>query len=119
MTYAEKLKDPRWQKKRLEILNRDKWKCHYCGDEKSTLHVHHEMYFKGKEPWDIPNECLNTVCENCHDFLHTTYKTFTHLEKYLLSCLIQRDWDDRAHPEFGFSKLKNIIKDIKKNGLGF
>lgn len=30
MSYAEQLKDPRWQKKRLEILNRDEWKCTWC-----------------------------------------------------------------------------------------
>lgn len=28
MTYAEKLKDPRWQKKRLRILERDAFACH-------------------------------------------------------------------------------------------
>ncbi len=30
MTYAEQLKDPRWQKRRLEILQRDEWRC-LCG----------------------------------------------------------------------------------------
>lgn len=39
--YSEKLKNPRWQKKRLEIFERDGWKCRACQDEKSTLHVHH------------------------------------------------------------------------------
>jgi len=27
LTYSEKLKDPRWQKKRLEILSRDNFTC--------------------------------------------------------------------------------------------
>jgi len=29
-TYAEKLKHPLWQRKRLEILNRDGFKCAQC-----------------------------------------------------------------------------------------
>lgn len=28
-TYAEKLKDPRWQKRRLEIFERDDWTCQF------------------------------------------------------------------------------------------
>jgi len=65
-SYAEKLKDPRWQKKRLEILERDEWKCMSCGDKENTLHVHHIFYFPGKEPWDVHNGFLITLCEKCH-----------------------------------------------------
>lgn len=66
MRYAEKLKDPRWQKKRLEILDRDCWHCGECGDANSTLHVHHGAYFSGVAPWDYPEDTLFTLCENCH-----------------------------------------------------
>lgn len=66
MTYAEKLKDPRWQKKRLEILNRDGFKCTRCESEKKTLHVHHLYYNKGFEPWEARSEHLETLCEDCH-----------------------------------------------------
>jgi len=65
-SYAEKLKDPRWQKKRLQILNRDKWKCKLCGDEKTSLQVHHKEYINGNDPWDYDNSMLITVCEHCH-----------------------------------------------------
>jgi 5-methylcytosine-specific restriction endonuclease McrA len=64
MTYSEKLRDPRWQKKRLEILNRDEFTCTICGDDKSTLHVHHNAY--AGEPWEADNNLLTTLCENCH-----------------------------------------------------
>lgn len=64
MTYAEKLKDPRWQKKRLEVLNRDKWMCKSCGDTSSTLHVHHQKY--SGDPWEIDARYLITLCEQCH-----------------------------------------------------
>lgn len=65
VTYSEKLKDPRWQKKRLEILQRDEFSCQSCFDDKSTLHVHHRIYVPG-EPWEIQNEFLVTLCESCH-----------------------------------------------------
>jgi len=64
--YSEKLKDPRWQKKRLEILQRDNFTCQYCGDTKATLAVHHKDYFPNIEPWDCPDDLLITLCEECH-----------------------------------------------------
>lgn len=64
--YSEKLKDPRWQKKRLKILERDDWKCQTCGDPKETLHVHHLYYEKDRDPWDYPDESLITLCADCH-----------------------------------------------------
>lgn len=66
MTYAEKLRDPRWQKKRLEVMNRDGFKCKSCGDATSTLNVHHKYYEKGAMPWDYPETALVTLCEKCH-----------------------------------------------------
>ena len=68
--YSEKLKDPRWQKKRLEILERDKWTCQLCFDKESTLMVHHLNYNKGKNPWDYPNSGLTTLCQECHQEEH-------------------------------------------------
>jgi hypothetical protein len=66
ITYLEKLRSPKWQKKRLEILERDNFTCTDCGDNESTLNVHHKIYFSGKEPWEYENELLITLCENCH-----------------------------------------------------
>lgn len=63
--YSEKLKDPRWQKKRLEIFNRDGFRCVDCLSKDKTLHVHHCLYERGY-PWDTANEFLLTVCEECH-----------------------------------------------------
>lgn len=67
MAYADLLKDPRWQKKRLQILNRDEFTCRNCGLGTKTLHVHHKVYFKQKtNPWDYPDNLLVTLCEECH-----------------------------------------------------
>jgi len=64
--YSEKLKDPRWQKKRLEIFERDAWTCRLCSSTKKTLCVHHKKYSYGKNPWEYDNEDLITYCEECH-----------------------------------------------------
>ena len=64
--YRKKLLDPRWQKKRLAILERDEWECQECFSTQNTLHVHH-MWYQGANPWDAPDEALVTVCENCHE----------------------------------------------------
>lgn len=67
-SYIEKLKDPRWQKKRLEILSRDNFFCKNCDDDTKTLHVHHCGYSTiYKNPWDYPNGWLLTLCEDCHE----------------------------------------------------
>lgn len=108
MKYAEKLKNPKWQKKRLEILQRDSFACVYCGDTESTLHVHHEDYM-GKNPWETPDFLLNTVCEDCHTTLHYS---FTPLEKILFESLRNRHTGD-------FSQIKilnSVVKNHKKNG---
>jgi len=67
ITYQEKLKNPRWQKKRLEILERDNWTCQICHDDETTLVVHHRCYMPDKEPWDYPDHLLITLCEDCHE----------------------------------------------------
>lgn len=60
------LKHPKWQKKRLEVLNRDKWCCVKCKDTETTLHIHHLKY-TGK-PWEAPKKDLVTLCADCHLF---------------------------------------------------
>jgi len=66
MKYAEKLLDPRWQKLRLEIFDRDGWTCQRCKETTKTLCVHHIYYMKGLDPWEYPKEILVTLCEDCH-----------------------------------------------------
>lgn len=65
-TYAEKLLDPRWQRRRLEIMERDDFACLSCCSEENTLHVHHRYYMSGREPWEYPDAALITLCEPCH-----------------------------------------------------
>lgn len=64
--YREKLVDPRWQKKRLQILSRDNWACRNCAASDKTLHVHH-LHYRSIEPWEYDDFELVTLCEECHD----------------------------------------------------
>ena len=64
--YIELLKDPRWQRKRLEIMQRDDFTCTACGDKESTLNVHHRSYHRGAKPWEYEADILTTLCESCH-----------------------------------------------------
>ncbi len=66
MTYSEKLKNPLWQRKRLEVLNRDNFTCQICKSTDKNLQVHHRHYLTAREPWDYPNELLVTLCYECH-----------------------------------------------------
>jgi len=70
-TYAEKLKDPRWQRKRLEVLNIHDFTCDGCYGDGNTLHVHHLYYVSGRDPWEYPNFALTVLCEDCHSFAHS------------------------------------------------
>lgn len=70
--YAKKLQDPRWQRKRLEIFNRDKFCCLICSSNTDMLQVHHERYCKN--PWESPNEDLKTLCFRCHDIVEICKK---------------------------------------------
>lgn len=80
-SYSDLFKDPRWQKKRLEILQRDNWTCQKCGNKEDMLVVHHTWYGNIKEknnkngwrkryPWEYENECLITLCKDCHEIEH-------------------------------------------------
>lgn len=66
MTYAEKLRHPSWQKKRLQILERDNWACTICGSKVRNLQVHHLVYAK-RDPWDYPDCVYQTLCDLCHE----------------------------------------------------
>jgi len=65
------LLDPRWQRKRLEVLEAAGWRCEYCSDGENTLHVHHSHYVKGRKPWEYERSELRALCADCHEEHHT------------------------------------------------
>ena len=98
MDYKERFKDPRWQKKRLEILDRDDWKCRSCLSKDETLNVHHMTYDNDIEnPWEYDNGNLITLCDYCHKLTHKQpyYIPFIEFPGVLSSGLLNDDilWD--------------------------
>lgn len=70
MTYQDQIKSPKWQKKRLEILEQNRFSCEECETEDKQLHVHHVYYKKGKKIWDYENYELRCLCDSCHAKSH-------------------------------------------------
>lgn len=105
MTYADKLKDVRWQKIRLNIFERDNWTCQAsdCKAQTNTLNVHHLEYIPGIEPWEYPLDMLTSLCDTCHKkenerdelekHLATTLKMkgFLICDLLAMSCKIEND----------------------------
>ena len=73
---------PEWIEKRDRIRKRDNYQCIFCGCKKE-LHVHHTYYLKNKAPWDVPDDCLITLCKSCHEKEHEgkAISSFTKQEK--------------------------------------
>ncbi len=65
--FFQKYKDPRWQRKRLAVMERDKFTCKLCKSSEDTLNVHHIRYLKNTDPWDYDVNQLITLCDFCHE----------------------------------------------------
>jgi hypothetical protein len=76
--FTDQYNDPRWQKKRLEIMERDRFVCNECGDADSKLNVHHRYYIKGKKIWDYQSDILITLCDDCHKSIHEDLLKINH-----------------------------------------
>lgn len=74
--YKDQLRKPDWQKKRLEIMQRDNFTCQICLDTEETLQVHHKSYDKGKMAWEYGNDRLTTLCETYHSHLTDHIKDY-------------------------------------------
>jgi hypothetical protein len=74
LSYADDLRHPLWQRKRLHVLNRANWTCECCGSTTTELHAHHKVYVKGRKPWEYPDELLECLCDPCHEAAHAQLK---------------------------------------------
>lgn len=72
--FKDQYNSPQWQKKRLEIMRRDNWKCLNCKTTFKALHIHHLYYEKDTKIWEYDNECYVTLCEDCHEQIHELKK---------------------------------------------
>ena len=106
-------KDPRWQKKRLEILERDKFTCLNCLSADKELHVHHLKYQKNTPVWSVDDCFLVTLCTECHDHIH---KLKTDWEGYLTeayqSILFLDVGEEREVLSDAFKAVRKAVKYI-------
>ena len=75
--WSSAYRDSRWQKKRLEVMERDGFTCCSCGKGEADgtfLNVHHAYYEKGNAPWEYPADTLYTLCDDCHSEIHKVLK---------------------------------------------
>lgn len=82
--YSDLLRHPFWQRKRLEIMQRDNFACKKCQDTLSNLQVHHTYYKPHTDPWDYPDEALITLCELCHEKVEFIKWLYSGGQVYLL-----------------------------------
>lgn len=113
MTYADKLKDPRWQKMRLEVFNRDEWTCQFCGAKDQTLHIHHLLY-QQCDPWECDQSLLKTLCEKCHELEFSVRDQFD----YMLITTLKKVGIGAEDICIINSLITNIYKKNKSNTLG-
>lgn len=101
LTYAEQLKHPNWQRKRLEALNAAEFECTNCGNKEKTLHVHHKKYVRGRSAWEYDLHELQVLCEDCHEA--------THEVKGKLAEVLGRKFNDIPMDEFAYGLLVGFL----------
>jgi hypothetical protein len=111
-SYYEKLKDPRWQKKRLEVMEREGFACQQCHSIDKTLNVHHGFYASGYEPWEYPSKSLHCLCEECHEMrqsrehdvhLEISKLTFSELDSLMCDVML-------FISEYGTEEIFSIVR---------
>lgn len=82
--YQRKLRDPRWQQRRLKLLESANWTCqeatcknwrHFlvppqdrpANESGPPLEIHHLYYEWGREPWEYPDDAHLVLCDDCHE----------------------------------------------------
>jgi len=74
--YLSKVRGTGWRLIRLKVLDRDKYKCQNCGEDKRTKLIVHHIDWQGKRrgvpsaKWNNRMSNLITLCHKCHNGIH-------------------------------------------------
>lgn len=79
LSFAEQIRHPAWQKRRLERLEAAGFRCTKCDADDVTLNVHHKHYVKGRMYWEYSDDELSVLCEACHEEEHAILSELKHL----------------------------------------
>ena len=60
-----------YEQLRQTVLERDSWRCQHCG-AMHGLQVHHKEF--RSQAGDDSDENLITLCDSCHQIVHSTRK---------------------------------------------
>ncbi len=61
-SFSDKFKDPRWIRRRDEIIASAEYLCQDCGVAADDLEVHICYFEQGREPWEYPHEVYRCLC---------------------------------------------------------
>ena len=119
-SWSEQYKDPRWQKKRLELFEENQYTCVMCGQKEEQLHAHHVKYDYKKKVWEYDD--LLCLCDTCHTNIHI-HKSLINKELEenpfiyrVLASVIQCE----IYDEFFIHLLKNFIETVgEKQAMKF
>lgn len=117
-SHSEQLKHKDWQRRRLEIFQRDNFTCQSSGCDKTnnTLEVHHVDYFSGKKLWEYPDDMLITLCHKCYnkeqnrESLETGLATCLKMKGFLVSDLMALQAKLYTDDQFTYTLLQTLRK---------
>ena len=109
-TYSKYLSDPRWRKKRQEVLEQHNFQCDSC-KAKKNLQIHHKEYLPNRMPWDYSQSYYKVLCEKCHAMEHG----LAYMEKKCKVCGISIS----ISYEYCFSCHKNLLSKIEEDKRRF
>lgn len=110
MKYLDQLKSPKWQKKRLDILNIRGFKCEKCKSEDEQLHVHHRFYIANRKAWEYDNDVFQVLCHICHEIEHKKEDINKRIDSkwiYLIAQIELLTYDE-------YDNILSIIQSAKK-----
>lgn len=91
-SYAEQLKDVRWQRKRLELQEARGWKCERCeASGNDQLHIHHRFYSRSLMAWEYPPWGYQALCAACHEAVQAKLESIHESVAVALDYGIQED----------------------------
>ncbi len=80
--------------------------CASCCETTKTLHVHHMSY--SNNPWEVDDNNLVTLCEDCHDLYHHILSLNYDIAHIWLVIKMWSEWEYKNYSDW--------IKKHRNNG---
>lgn len=70
MTYANKLKNPKWKAFSKNAIRSKGGFCDSCKQNGKVIQCHHNFYDLSREPWEYDIGEVRVLCSECHESFH-------------------------------------------------